>query len=345
MARTFALVILTGCGTNLATTSDAPAADVAVAIDAAPDVAPAATTIPIAMVTLPNGNQIATVQVSIGGGAPFTAELDTGSVGLRMVDGTVPDGAWTIGTQATSVSFGSGVIASGVIATAEVTLGGLATTGAIAVEDITMVACTSDRPSCAAAGVAAADFRFDGMFPAILGVGLRSAALASPLAAIGTHQQYTLSLPPLGGTAGVITIDPDATALARFAGTEVALPAKGTGFDDTQVPFCVNALCVVGLLDTGQPAMVVATSDPDDLAKLGVPAGSTTVPAGTAVTVIVGGNRSWSFEVGNPPVAGVDLIRLDGTAAGEVRNLGITPYHQFDVAYDYAHGTIGIAPK
>jgi hypothetical protein len=303
-------------------------------------------TIPITMVTLPNGEQVPTVQVSIGGGPAFTAELDTGSFGLRIVTGTVPDTAWTVGTQTSSVSYGSGVVVTGPPAIASVTLGGLTTTAPIAVQDITTVSCTATRPNCAAAGVAAADFRFSGMFPAMLGVGMRSGAqIASPLNAIGAHRQYVLSLPSLGGASGLITIDPDPTTAARFAASLITLPVRNAGYDDTQVPFCVNALCVNGILDTGQPVMVIATSDADDLTKLGVPAGSTQVPAGTAVTIVIHGDQQWSFTVGNPPVAGKDLIRLTGTAAGDVKNLGITPYHQFDVFYDYAAGTIGLAAK
>ncbi|HEY1551494.1 MAG TPA: hypothetical protein VGG28_26880 [Kofleriaceae bacterium] len=302
--------------------------------------------IPVTMVTLANGNEIPTVQVSIGGSAPFTAELDTGSVGLRVVTGTIADSAWTIGTTASSVVYGSGVIAAGTIATANVTIGDLATTTAIAVEDITAVSCTAAKPSCPADGVAAADFRFSATFPAILGVGFRANAnIASPLVAIGANHQYALALPIYGGSAGAITIDPDATTIARFAQTRVQLPVDGVGFDDTTVPFCVNALCVTGLLDTGQPATQLATSADADLAKAGVPAGSTTAPAGTGVDIIVDANAAttWSFVVGSTPTAGVDLIRFDGTAA--VSNLGVAPFHIFDMFYDYAAGVIGVAAK
>jgi hypothetical protein len=325
---------------------DAPAAHVDAPSSDAPAIdASIASTIPITMVTV-NGDEIPTVQVSIGGSAPFTAELDTGSMGLRVVTGTIPDTAWTIGATASSITYGSGVIATGMLATAAVTIGGLATTTAIAVEDITAVSCTAAKPSCPANGVAAADFRFSGTFPAILGVGFRSNAnIASPLTAIGTNHQYTLSLPAYGGSAGAIVIDPDATALARFAETRIQLPADGVGFDDTTVPFCVNALCLDGLLDTGQPVTQLATSADADLAKAGVPSGTTVAPAGTAVDVSIdaNANATWSFVVGSPPTAGVDLIRFDGTAP--VSNLGVAPFHIFDMFYDYAAGVIGIAAK
>ena len=333
--------MLAGCGSKLAAAVDAPPIEV----DAAPVMIDAATvTIPVTMVTVPGGNSVPTVQVSINGSAPFTAELDTGSMGLRVVTGTIPDAAWTISSTTSTVTYGSGVVADGVLASGAVSIGSYTTTAAIAVEDITTVSCVAAKPNCPADGVDAAAFRFAGTFPAMLGVGFRSnARIASPLAMIGANHQYTLSLPPFGGTAGVLTIDPDASTIARFDDTRIQLPSDGTGFDDVTVPVCVNSLCVSGLIDTGQPAFVLATSSDSDLALAGVPAGSTVAPAGTSITASVGGNESWSFQVGATPAAGKDLVRFDGTAA--VNNAGIAPFHLFDMFYDYAAGVIGIAPK
>ena len=297
------------------------------------------------MVTV-NGFQIPTVQVSIGGSVPFTAELDTGSVGLRVVTGTVPDSAWTVGTTTSSIVYGSGVVATGTLARAAITVGAVTTTAAIDVEDITTVSCTAAKPSCPANGVDATDFRFLGTFPAILGVGFRSNAnIASPLAAIGANRQYVLAMPKIGGTAGTIAIDPDSATIARFAATRIQLPVDGAGFDDTTVPFCVNQLCVGGLLDTGNSVSVLATTAAADLAKVGVPSGSTTVPSNTPVGIIIDANThaTWSFVVGATPAAGVDLIRFDGTST--VNNLGIAPFHIFDMFFDYSAGQIGIAPK
>ncbi len=335
------LALAAGCGSKSPASVDAPAADAQV--DAPGPDAPVARTIPITMVTLPNGDQVATVQVSIDGSTPITVLVDTGSVGLRVVTGAIPDADWTIGTTTSMVTYGSGVIATGVIATGTVTIGGLATTSAIAVQDITAVSCTTDKPNCPAKGMAAAAFRFSGQFPGILGVGLRATTeIASPLKAIGAHQQYTLSLPVLGGPTGLIAIDPDATALARFT-TQVALTVKGAGFDDTLVPVCVNALCVGGLIDSGNPTTrVVAQNAADDM-KLGVAAGATQIPAGTAVAIAIDTTATWMFTVGATPVAGKDLVDIgDATVTN---NLGIAPFHQFDMFYDYAHGTIGFAPK
>jgi hypothetical protein len=349
-----AVVVVVGCH---ATQQAAPDAQSAVPDTAAlPSVdAPAAvTTIPITMVMLPNGNSVGTVQVSIGGAAPFTALLDTGSVGLRVVTGTVPDSAWQVTAQPSTVTYGSGVVATGVIATAIVTLGGRATTEPIAMEDITSVSCSAAHPTCPATGVDVTAFEFSNQFPAILGVGMRANAntlIASPIAAIGTNMQYVLAMPAYGGATGTITIDPDAATMARFT-TRVALASKGAAlpggigsWDDTQVPFCINAFCSNALLDTGQPAIVIQTSSEDDFGKLGVPADSTTVPPNTAVQIIVAANQTWSFEVGATPQLGVDLIRINGGVGASIENLGLAPFYKLDAFYDYSAGQIGLAAK
>lgn len=303
------------------------------------------------MVTVPDGSQVATVQVSIGGSAPFTAEIDTGSVGLRVVTGTVPDAYWQIGNQTATVVYGSGVVAYGSVANATVTIGGLATNWPINMVDITDVWCSATKPNCYATEFDnPADFRFSNVFPAILGVGMRSnAVISSPIEAIGESGQYVLSLPALDDTAGHITIDPGPGAVARFdTSIQLSPAATGTGFDDTGVWFCVNALCKQGILDTGQPDMVLVPASPADYAALGVPANAQLVRAGTDVQVTIAStatatNATWSFQVGQPPTAGLDRIDLEPHAL--VNNLGITPFHTFDMLYDYGAGTIGIGPK
>src|SRR5664279_856438 len=136
-----AVVVVLGCHATQQAVQDAQSVvpDTASSIDARA----AVTTIPITMVMLPNGNSVGTVQVSIGGAAAFTALLDTGSVGLRVVTGTVPDNAWQVTDQPSTVTYGSGVVATGAVATATVTLGGRATTQPIAMEDITSISCSA----------------------------------------------------------------------------------------------------------------------------------------------------------------------------------------------------------
>jgi hypothetical protein len=354
MLKIAVAVVVLGCHATQGAAPDAQSVVPDTAALPSVDAPAAATTIPITMVALPNGNSVGTVQVSIGGSAPFTALLDTGSVGLRVVTGTIPDSAWQLGTQTVSETFGSGLVAQGAVATAIVTLGSLSTTQAIAVQDITTVSCSAAHPMCPALGVDAAAFRFSNQFPAILGVGMRANAntlIASPLAAIGTNMQYMLQMPVYGGPTGTITIDPDAATIARFT-TQIPLTAKGAAlpngigaWDDTKVPFCVNQFCTAGLLDTGQPAIVLQTTSAADFTNLGIPANATMVPPSTPVTITIATTETWSFVVGAMPHLGVDLIRVDGNVGGGVPNLGLAPFYKFDAFYDFHAGLIGLGQK
>ncbi len=309
--------------------------------------------IPISPMTNgPNGT-FSTVQISVGDSPPFTAFFDTGSVGLRVITGTVPDSAWTVtATAAASETYGSGVTVGGSIANAFVTIGGVKTTKMIAVEDVTSATCTASAPNCEAAGKTIDMFRFRGQFNAILGVGMRASKnLASPLAALGTHAQYILAFGAFGDGAGVLHVDPSAAEIARFNANLVHLTTNGQtsasgvpGWLDTQVPFCLNAFCATGIIDTGGNAAKVAVSTPADYAALGIPDGSTSFPAGTVVTGKLATNASWTFTVGTPAVVGKDAFVLGaGTAIGN--NLGPIPFYQRDVFFDFTAGTIGFAPK
>jgi hypothetical protein len=307
-------------------------------------------TIALSLVTESTGQPWVTAQVSVGGSPPFTAIFDTGSVGLRVLDGTLPAGAFTKSSTPASVTYGSGVVATGVVATAVVTVGGFATPQAIAIEDITSVACDTTHPNCEAKGKTLQSFRFGDSFAAMLGVGLRASAatnIASPLSTMGAHHRYLLALPPYGGTSGSATLDPSMAETDRFE-TVVQLPSFGAttpsgvlAWDDTQVPFCVNAFCDKGLLDTGAPT-TLSPASADDYTAIGVADNATSVPTGEKVTIAIDTTASWSFTVGSAPMDGLDQINL---VSGHINNLGVMPFHQFDVLYDYTAGKVALNAK
>jgi hypothetical protein len=169
--------------------------------------------------------------------------------------------------------------------------------------------------------------------------------VASPLAQMGTSGQYVLSVPRVGESIGALTIDP--ADVARF-GTPIFLNDIGTTaegvprFDDSQVPFCMNDYCSTALLDTGGNPVINDAGDCDD-ELLGVPYSSDEIPVGTDVIATIGDGAAWSFVVAPTPTLGVDLFRLRQDAS--INNLAITPFHIFDVLYDYQAGTIALATK
>lgn len=104
-----------------------------------------------------------TVLVSVGRDHPVRVLLDTGSVGLRVLDKAVPSGSNSgIGTsgQPDSVAFADGTEFRGFVARAVVHIGGLSTTTAVPFESITHVGCAADSPHCP---------RLSGVGPTVVG--------------------------------------------------------------------------------------------------------------------------------------------------------------------------------
>jgi hypothetical protein len=160
-----------------------------------------------------------------------------------------------------------------------------------------------------------------------------------------------MSLGPFGGGTGVMHIDPVASEIARFAGNAVQLTGTGTtatsgvaGWDDTKVPYCLNAFCGQAIVDTGGNTASIAVSTAAQYTALGISNGSTTFPPGTSVTESLATSASWTFVVSHPAVVAKDAFLFgSGTAIGD--NLGQAPFYQEDLLYDYNAGTISFAAK
>jgi hypothetical protein len=299
--------------------------------------------VPLSIVTGSGGAPTVTVEVSVGGGVPFTAVVDTGSVGLAVAPGVVPDDAWSVSTTKASITYGQSLVVSGVLADASVTIGTVSTPSPIPVVKVTGAACASGVGSCADTG---SPFRFANGASAVLGIGMAStSALESPLIAASKNKQYALRLSATG-TTGTLEIDPTSYELANTE-TQVTLPAVSgsSGWDDTQVPFCLNSFCGNGLLDTGAGAggATMRGLESSDYDSMGVTEGATSVPYMTQVSFDINMGVSWQFTVARTPKPGVDLINL--TSAAGPNDLGLAPFRQFDVLYDYGQGTIALTPK
>jgi hypothetical protein len=299
--------------------------------------------VPLSIVTGSGGAPTVTVEVSVGGGAPFTAVVDTGSVGLAVAPGVVPDSAWSVSTTKATITYGQSLVVNGVLAHASVTIGTVSTPSPIPVVKVTSAACASGVTSCADTG---SPFRFANGASAVLGIGMAStSALESPLIAASKNQQYALRLSATG-TTGTLEIDPTSYELANTQ-TVVTLPAisGSSGWDDTQVPFCLNSFCGNGLLDTGAGAggATMRGLQSSDYDSMGVTEGATSVPYMTTVSMDINMGVSWQFTVARTPKPGVDLIHL--TSAAGPNDLGLAPFVQFDVLYDYGQGTVALAPK
>jgi hypothetical protein len=206
--------------------------------------------------------------------------LDTGSSGLRVLQGAVPESAYSMSDQSSVYRFTSGVRLNGVIAKAVVAIGGAPSEAPIPIQIARSVDCASDAPRCPASRVSAEDYRIggDGLprqgFRAIIGVNMGKADAVNPLIRIGTHSWIILLPRPGDRNPGTLVLNPDSKDRSGYAlfHTDEILSRSSTagGFHDA-VPGCLvseqdqKKNCGPTLLDTGAPGFHLSSSKPSDL--------------------------------------------------------------------------------
>src|SRR6185312_14097578 len=248
--------------------------------------------------TSSNGTMRFSVPIRIGDSDPFDAFLDTGSSGLRVLDGAVPASAYACATStAVTYSYHSGLELQGVVAYASVTIGAAATPGPVPVMLVRQVGCTEAKPSCDAAGKSPANYTFFGPYKAILGVGMRNGAsgVGNVIAQLAGHPAFVVKAPAYGGGSGTLRIAPSPADDDRYG-----LPA------DLVDQTTSNDFALPAELDTGNPAVYVeskaVTSD-------------AVIAAGSQVDVTVGPASAplgeWTFTVAAVPTPGIDLVELE----------------------------------
>jgi hypothetical protein len=320
-----------------------------------------------------------TVQIQVGGGAPLTAILDTGSTGLVIMSRDIPLGGFqpnSVAPYATSYGKSSAdsagksfQIQQGV---ASLVLGA----GNGVARNVTIGVVDDSGSEAGAPGL-------QGTIDAILGVGMidrpvRDSAhdpgLTSPLHSIGTSDTFVVSLDGYGLNTGTLIIDPLLGELDRFTDHRVQLlpaTAPATGWLDDNVPFCVNSFCGGGLsgggmlLDSGCYYTMLKPVSTADFTALGVSDQTEITDATTdgGHFVNVGDDLALSFRLGTedpsgndsslswtfpaPPTSqvavGLDNVRMWSSAAGN--NLGLSTFYRFDVLLDNDLGQIGLASK
>ncbi|MBV9946279.1 MAG: hypothetical protein JOZ69_05490 [Myxococcales bacterium] len=191
------------------------------------------------------------------GPSTLTGFLDTGSEGVQLLASALPAEATASLTRtATSVGeeFQSGVVATGVLAGASITLGDRTTPSPIPVLLVESFSCL-DAAACTAATAPLSSYLF-GDYQAIVGVGLRNSsaglALGSPIPQLPGQPSFIVEAPSFGGTSGTLHIGPAPTELDAYH--LLSLPpaagagalANGTpGWDDSAVPAACTIAPVV----------------------------------------------------------------------------------------------------
>lgn len=327
-------------------------------VPAAPALAAGRVDVPVHQTVLPDGDPRYSVPVTVGGGAPIEAELDTGSFGLRVLKRALAPGQYRATTLHRSYAFAGGAMFDGVLARAVVGVGPTLTAAPVLFHLVERVGCADGKPDCAAAKVKAEDYGIagDGLagqgFPAILGLSLRRAAdddsAQNPLTAAGPRS-WILTLPrPGSAEPGHLIIDPDDDDRAGFAlvqlGPQASLSDRLAGWADAALPGCLveeggERFCGRTLIDSGAPGVSVATDTVEGPKPWG---------AGRRARIEIGGAEG---PLAVPLVSGADyasrvlLHPRRGPAGGTEISVGSLPYLSYAVLYDAEAGTMGFKPR
>jgi hypothetical protein len=304
--------------------------------------------IPIQQSVLANGAPRYWVELSIAGGAPIRAMLDTGSTGLRVLAADPSAKALPAAGPDQNYGYTSGARFSGPPVKARIALGAARTPDDFVFQRIDKAGCGDDRPDCPVSEVAADAYRIGGRgengFVAILGTNMGEADTPNPLKAMA--RSWIIELPKAGSDQpGRMILNPTGDETTGFT----ALPLDPIfanlrgGFHDA-VPGCVikaggeTSLCGPMLLDSGAPVVEVT---------LGGDARPVAWPGGTKARLTMGRQGA---AVAMPFVTdGDQASRLTIRAGkGQPRNrisAGSLPFQAFAVLYDPQARILGLKPR
>jgi uncharacterized protein DUF3443 len=291
------------------------------------------------------------------GSVSLNVLLDTGSSGLRIVTGAVPDQDFDrVTTTPVIYSYHSGLLIQGVVAYASVAIGSRSTPAPIPVMIVQQASCSAAKPDCGASGLPPGDLTFFGPYKAILGIGMRSTPLdeqvGSPISQLEGKPAFVVRSPSYGGTAGTLELAPAASEVEAFETRALPLLdsgaplANGTpAYDDRYgLPACLADetsgvdYCVPAELDTGNAPTYIEW-------PMHGSAPTTELPPGDKLEVTIGPASAplerYAFTVGSSPKPGVDEVLVESASEEGFMNLGTVVFFHYDVYFDPEKGVVG----
>jgi hypothetical protein len=300
--------------------------------------------IPVTATSIPGGPTRYSVPVSVGGGPPMQAMLDTGSAGLRVLPGAVEPSRYQLLGGSMKARFASGVELQGALARTNVAVGNFQA-GPTIIQVVSSATCLEGREACPASQSAGGVYRINGVYAAILGIGLRPNPADNPLELAGA-QAWILILPRPGETGpGELILNPTEADRAGFAlyRLEKREAPNRTGWLDNALPACLtwegdDPVCGPTFLDTGTPYLNLIAEGRQVTWRPGLPAKLAFGEAG-------GGGPALAMKFGEYPAP---PQRHTPPQPGRPRpglNTGVLPYYSFAVLYDAKAGVIGLKPR
>lgn len=308
------------------------------------------TEVPVREVVLSNGTRRYAVLITVGATA-IEAGLDTGSSGLRLVPGAVPETDARPTGRSDTYSYGAGAKLDGVVGEAQVAVGALQ--GATTVQIVRRVGCTADKPRCAAASIPVAQYGIqgDGLpgegFKAILGVNMARAEIPGLFAGIGARR-WIVELPRPGEDApGRIVLNPTDAEAAGYTPLPVTprFSEQKGGLHDAvagclEIAASGHRICGAVMLDTGAPGLRVLSPD----------APSAAWPDGTPATLLLADAQgrvkaTEALVIGQRAQASHLTFERRSQSPAPAIFAGLLPYFAFSVLYDPEHGTVAFKAR
>lgn len=329
----------------------------------ASELAQAGTSLPIVLKPFPNGYQKPTVLVSVGGGAPVPVLLDTGSTGLHLLASAA--GTTGVTTTATTVTetYSDHTQYTGSLATAPVTIGGVASTAPIDLMLIATVACVAGDtcPTSSATQLVSQIGIYGTMGVSPAPSSNCAAPIYSPLLQLpGGATGFSVTFgaggsrivlgnqpPAPGGVAVPIQASAYTPPSGSGCGTSGSSPQypNGSGVWDPgtaslcwsvagAAPVCGNTTFDTGAEDIG----LAIASFP------GAPNANGVITSGTPVVLTAPGSSAtlWSISAGTVP--GVDRVTTSSPAPSLIATTGGAFYPSGWVTYDTDAGRLVITP-
>ncbi|KAF1017139.1 MAG: hypothetical protein GAK31_00398 [Stenotrophomonas maltophilia] len=231
--------------------------------------------VPIHQTRMANGDLRYSVTVQIGARA-VEAQLDTGSVGLRVMPGVLHNEDAMLTDAPSKESYGSGVHLEGRIAQAEIGFG--QARQRVPIQWVNSVFCDPQRPTCMASWVPQQAFLIGGGDPrkgegykAILGIGMYRSAAINSLLAMGGRWLVLLPLPGQREPGQLIlNPTPEETQGFRAVSLQPATAKPGDRvpyWKDHALQSCIMRMdtgekqCADSILDTGAAGFRVSAAD------------------------------------------------------------------------------------
>lgn len=319
-----------------------------------------------AMVTVPltgvigdyDAYGIPSALIEVGGSKPLRVLLDTGSVGLRVIQSDVmPLDTAKIVTHANlpiSVMFGDNVAFRGVEATAKVKVGSLTTVTPVPLQLVTSVTCPTNDQSCP-------DKTFDvkgsaGGIDGILGIGLFASNdhLVNVLEYLPGKYGDSWSVHMAPGRVGQLTLGASSpqhsSAVIRFQSVKPG-PGQLVAWDDSP-NLCwtvgTNFVCGLSVFDSASVLAVVSDKEIYASSHPGLKVNGENVRflySGESVALHVGTSTrvDWSFKSGGLPGWNFVETTAPQSTSGVLMVMGVQVFYAETVTYNRVQGVLTLS--